>query len=617
MNTRLMAIVAEGSRSRIYLTPTKEHEAVAASAMPTWEPEGELAPDLRAIWCPLYGLKTFSSLFTPRQLVALTAFSDLVSEARERALADACVAGLADDNAPLHRGGSGAMAYADAVATYLAFAVSKSSTRSCSLAICETGMGRLAGAMGRQALPMQWSFAETNPIAGAGGDIAGTAVSVAENLQNLGQGPVGSIRDLVAQKNTFSNRPVLISSYPPYYDNIGYADLSDFFYVWLKRSMSGIWPDLFRRLLTPKDEELIAAPYRHGGHDEAEGFFMRGMGEALNAMRKAAIDDEPLVIYYAFKQSEVAQEGITSAGWASFLQAAVNAGLAVDGTWPMRTEATNALKANVNALASSIVLVCRKRAANASVVTRAEFIRALKREMSEAIEDIRKAGAGPVDMQQSVIGPGMGVFTRYNKVLEDDDSTMSVKTALSLINRVWEEIENDLDANFDPETQVALAWFASYGFETRPSGELITLANAKNIPLEALFSSGVFADLHGKAGLIKRDNLPREWSPATDKAPTVWECVQHTARVLNASDGGGEAAARLVRQMGARAADAQKLAYRLYEIATQKKWPAEALVYNELAEEWTKLEDIALNLEPLGRRPSDAQGAFAFDEGAL
>jgi putative DNA methylase len=625
MSARLMAIVAEGQRSRTYLSPVLDHERAAELALRHVEEHGD-EMDLPRQKCRgtfasnaqgrRYCFKTFADYFTARQLIALTTFSDLVSEARDRVLADARTAGLADDDAPLHAGGSGMTAYADALATYLAFAVSKSSTRSCSLAIWEAGMGRLAGAMGRQGLTMQWSFAETNPIAGAGGDIAGTAVSVAENLQNLGIGGVGSIKNLVAQKNTYSTEPVLISSDPPYYDNIGYADLSDFFYVWLKRSMSSIWPALFRRLITPKDEELIATPYRHTGRDEAEVFFMKGMGEALNAMRKAATDQAPLAIYYAFKQSEVAQEGITSAGWASFLQAVVDAGLGVDGTWPIRTEATNALKANMNALASSIVLVCRKRAVNAPVAARAEFIRVLKRELPDAIDDIRKAGVGPVDMQQSVIGPGMGVFTRYGKVLEDDDSAMSVKTALSLINRVWEEIENDLDTNFDPETQVALAWFASYGFDTRSSGELITLANAKNIPISALFSSGIFADLQGKAGLIKRDDLPRDWSPTTDKTPTIWECTQHTARVLNAPDGGGEAAGRLVAQMGPKAADAQKLAYRLFEIATQKKWSAEALIYNELAQEWTKLEDIASNLEPLGHRPGAAQGAFAFDEGA-
>ncbi len=333
---------------------------------------------------------------------------------------------------------------------------------------------------------------------------------------------------------------------------------------------------------------------------------MRGMGEALTAMRKAATDTEPLAIYYAFKQSELAEEGVVSAGWASFLQAAVDAGLTVDGTWPVRTELANRMIArDTNALASSIVLVCRKRGEAAQTITRAEFIRALKREMPDAIDAIRKAGVGPVDMEQSVIGPGMGVFTRFEKVLEDDDSTMNVKTALGMINRVWEELENELDTAFDPETQVALAWFATYGFDAKQSGELITLANAKNIPLGALFASGVFQDLHGRAGLTPRTDLPPGWSPATDRTPTVWECVQHTARVLNAEDGGGDAAAALVAQMGARADAARALAYRLFEIATKKNWATEALVYNELAEEWPKLEDRASrldNAEPAARQ---------------
>jgi putative DNA methylase len=312
-------------------------------------------------------------------------------------------------------------------------------------------------------------------------------------------------------------------------------------------------------------------------------------------MKQNANEDAPLAIYYAFKQSQSGGDGgITSPGWASFLQAVVDAGLAVDGTWPMRTELANRMRGrDSNALASSIVLACRKRRTGAPVITRAEFIRALKRDLPEAIDKIRKAGVGPVDMQQSVIGPGMGVFSQHGKVLEDDDSAMSVKIALSLINRVWEEIENELDTAFDAETQVALAWFATYGFDAKPSGELITLANAKNVPLNALFASGVFMDGKGKAGLTARDDLPTNWTPATDNVLTVWECVQHTARVLNAEDGGGEAAARFVSEMGPKAADARALAYRLYEISSQRGWASEALIYNELAQEWPKLEELA------------------------
>jgi putative DNA methylase len=288
--------------------------------------------------------------------------------------------------------------------------------------------------------------------------------------------------------------------------------------------------------------------------------------------------------------------------------------LSVDGTWPVRTELANRMIAkNTNALASSIVLVCRKRSPDDNVITRADFIRALKREMPAAIDAIRKAGVGPVDMQQSVTGPGMGIFSRHARVLEDDDSAMGVKTALGLINRVWEEIENELDQTFDSETQVALAWFATYGFDARPSGELITLANAKNMPSNGLFSSGLFKDMRGRASLTPRTELPSSWWPSRDQSLTVWECVQHTARVLNASDGGGEAAAALVAQMGPRAGEARALAYRLFEIATNKGWAAEALVYNELAQEWTRLEDIAATLDDRGQSPDPGQSAFAFE----
>jgi len=541
---------------------------------------------------PGYGMKRYVDLFTSRQLVALTTFSDLVGEARREVLANARAAGLPDDPTPLHEAGTGAAAYADALATYLAFALSKLSTRSCTQTTWYVDRESTMAAFGRQAIPMTWDFAEMNTLLEGSGSFGNAVDWEAESIQALGVGgPLGFISVLDAAKNNYPMRPIVISTDPPYYDNIGYADLSDFFYIWLKRSLSGVWPHLFRRLTTPKAEELVATPYRHGGSDQAEAFFMRGMGDALTAMRKAATEGEPLAIYYAFKQSELAEEGIVSAGWASFLQAVVDAGLAIDGTWPVRTEQPHGLRVlKSNALASSVVLACRKRVVTAQSVTRSDFLRALKREMPEAVEKIRKASVGPVDMPQSVIGPGMGVFTRYARVLEDDDTPMSVRSALALINRVWGEIEDDLDANFDPETQVALAWFATCGFDARASGDLIGMANAKNIPIEALFRSGVFQNLHGKAGLTPREKLPEGWSPATDKTPTVWECVQHTARVLRAEDGGTEAAARLVAAMGAKAEDARALAYRLYEIASQKGWAAEALVYNELAQDWTTLE---------------------------
>ena len=396
-------------------------------------------------------------------------------------------------------------------------------------------MDQTIATFGRQAIPMVWDYAESNTFSGMAGDYM---VSLKNIMRILSEGTAmadGEIFNINAPQNSFPIRPVVISTDPPYYDNIGYADLSDYFYIWQRRTLSPIWPDLYRRLATPKSEELVATPYRHGGREEAEAFFMAGMSDALMAMRNAATDSEPLAIYYAFKQSEVGADGVTSAGWASFLQAVVGAELVVDGTWPIRTELANRMIGiDANALASSIVLVCRKRATDATTITRAEFIRQLKRELPEAIDDIRKAGVGPVDMQQSVIGPGMGAFSRHARVLEDDDSTMTVKTALAIINRIWGEIENEGDASLDAETQVALAWFGSYGFDAKSSGDLITLANAKNIPTSQLFKSDVFEDLSGKAGLKPRDRLSPDWTPSGDASLTVWECVQHTARKMAA-----------------------------------------------------------------------------------
>lgn len=590
---RLMAIVAEGQRGRIYLSPTADHEQAArVDVLDT--PPGEISHWPGRTNVVEYGMKTVASLFTSRQLVALATFTDLVIEARQQALLDSIAAGLPDDDSPLHSGGAGATAYADAIATYLAFGISRAADYGSSISTWLTDDNAIRGTFGRQALPMTWDFCEGNYFGDSSVALSTIYRTIPDVIAHQQSQGIASISIVDAAKNGFPIRPCIINTDPPYYDNIGYADLSDFFYVWLKRSLATIWPEEFRRLTTPKMEELVAKPYRYGGKSEAEAFFMQGMSDALNAMRNAASDNEPLAIYYAFKQSEIAEDGVTSAGWATFLQAIVDAGLVVDGTWPLRTESAGRLIGRgANALASSIVLICRKRSSEAPTITRAEFVRLLKKSMPEAIDDIRKAGVGPVDMQQSVIGPGMGVFSRHAKVLEDDDSAMPVKTALSLINRVWEEIDQELEAVFDAETQVALAWFATYGFDARQSGELITLANAKNISTSALFESGVFKDLKGKSALTPREDLPKDWSPSKDKSLTVWECAQHTARVLNAQDGGGAAAGRLVAEMGPKAAEARSLAYRLFEIATQKGWAAEALIYNELAQEWPKLEDLA------------------------
>lgn len=606
LGTRLMAIVAESRKGRIFLSPTPEQAALAGQAEPAWEPAGDLPNNPRNFNTPIYGLSTFATLFTSRQLLALTTFSDLIIEARNRVHHDANAAGLDENSIALSENGCGAVAYADAVATYLGLGVSKLSAAQSAVGVWKPSMEQSIAAFGRQAVAMTWDFPESNVFAGMAGDLSTTLHNMMRVLDGLPPAGKAEIFNIDASKNSFPIRPVTISSDPPYYDNIAYAELSDFFYVWIRAGLGNIWPKLTRRLLTPKDEELVATQYRHGGRAEAETFFMNGMKEALIAMQRATNDNDPSAIYYAFKQSESGAEGLTSTGWSSFLQAVVEAGFYIDGTWPIRTELVTALKGKDNYLASSIVLVCRKRSATAGTITRADFIRRLKRELPEAIDDIRKAGVGPVDMQQSVIGPGMGIFSRQAKVLEDDDSAMDVKTALALINRIWGEIENEADTMLDPETQVALAWFASYGFDAKPSGDLITLANAKNVPQSALFASGVFTDLRGRAQLTPRDQLPADWSPAGDKSLTVWECVQHTARVLNAEDGGEAVAARMVGEMEHRSSEALLLCGRLFQIATEKGWSAEALVYNELASEWPRLEALAGELASNAPKPAQA-----------
>ena len=589
------AVVAEGQRGRIFLAVDAVQHDAALGVRAEDRPEEVLHKNSRYMTPTIFGLERVGDLFLDRQIVALNAFIDELKYVRERILRDASVAQLLD-----------AKAYVDALATYLALCISKQANRCSTLCFWDVEGLNVQQVFARQALSMTWDFVEANPFSASTGNFVGQVDYLARVVGQCGLGGAGEIRHAAAQKAEIPEGAV-ISTDPPYYDNVPYADISDFFYVWLRRALHADYPNLFSRILTPKDEELVAFPERHGGQDEADEFFISGMHKVFANVHASSAIEYPTIIYYAFRQSEAEADAISSPGWATFLQSVVQAGYVIDGTWPIRTELVGNLKKKKNALASSIVLVCRKRPVNADVVTRADFIRTIKREMPDAIADIRKAGVGPVDMQQSVIGPGMGVFSRYAKVLEDDDSSMTVKTALSLINRVWEEIENELDTNFDSETQVALAWFATYGFEARASGELITLANAKNIPSDALFGCGVFKDMKGKVALTPRN----DWWPAhigtnegddekrrrreltENGTATLWACVQKAAAILNAESGGGEAAGRFVAQMGSKAGAARALAYRLFEIATKKGWAAEALVYNGLAQEWPKLEELA------------------------
>ncbi len=591
MGTRMMAIVAEGDRNRLYLSPTPEAIKAASEADPVWKPELELHGKCRVNVCN-YGLTTYGDLFTPRQLVALTTFSDLVGEARERARQDAVAAGLPDDGIGLDQGGIGATAYGEAVGVYLAFSVSKATDRNTSLCVWEQKMDRLRGTFGRQALPMVWDYAETNPFAGAGGDLFGTTVSLCEVFDKFLPGLGGTALQSDSRKIVLS-RKIFISTDPPYYDNIGYADLSDFFYVWLRRSLKPVFPSLFTTMAVPKAEELVATPYRHGTKEKAEAFFLDGMTEALRRLAIQAHPAAPVTIYYAFKQSETkTEEGTTSTGWVTFLEAVLQAGFSLTGTWPMRTELSNRMiGSGNNALASSIILVCRPRAADATIISRREFLRELNRVLPEALDEMTRGGAddhspvAPVDLSQAIIGPGMAVFSRYAAVLEADGTPMSVKTALQLINRFLAEDD------FDHDTQFCMHWFDQYGWETGPYGEADVLARAKSTSVNGLVEAGVVTSGAGKVRLRLPAEYPSDWDPSKDTRIPVWEALHQLAWALR--NRGETETGRLLAHVRPKGEAMRQLAYRLHTLCERRGMTDEARLYNELVTSWMAVEAAA------------------------
>ena len=604
MGARLMAIVAEGDRGRVYLAPTVAHEAAAGEARPDWKPEVPMPANPRWFSPPLYGLTTFGDLFTPRQLVALTTFSDLVTEARDRVRQDATAAGLPDDGRPLHAGGTTATAYADAVAVYLAFAVDRFADYYTALGRWQGANQQLSNMFGRQAIPMVWDYPEANPFCNKGGSFDNLFEWTTQSIPNVGRWESGySVQlDAAIQETT---RSKVVSTDPPYYDNIGYADLSDFFYVWLRRSLRSLVPDLFATLAVPKAKELVATPYRHGTREKAESFFMASMTQAMQRLSLQAHGGFPTTIYYAFKQSESHNDrGISSTGWETFLAAVISSGFGISGTWPMRTELGNRMiGTGSNALASSIVLACRNRPSDAPIATRRDFIAALKAELPPALTHLQRGNIAPVDLAQAAIGPGMAVFTRYAKVLDAAGNRVSVGDALALINQTLDEILAEQEGDFDADSRWALAWFEQYGFETGNYGVAETLSKAKNTSVAGMVDAGILLSRSGKVRLLRPQELPDDWDPATDDRLTTWETLHHLIRVL---EGGGEsAAAVLVRKLGGWGEVARELCYRLYTVCERKKRAADALAYNALVQSWPEISRLA-------RMDSDPQQAVLF-----
>lgn len=601
LGAQLIAVVAEGNRRRVYVAPTDAQVEATRAERPADVPEQILGHDPRNLWTPAYGLTRFSDLFTNRQLTALTTFSDLVGEAREQVLKDALSTGLTEGDR-LAEGGTGAAAYADAVATYLGLSVGRAADYGSTIStwMPDPKNEGIRNTFARQAIPMTWDYAEGNTFSESSGNILFMIRGITRVLDELPASSVSSVMQADAASRNYSN--VLIATDPPYYDNIGYSDLSDFFYVWLRRSLRSIQPAVFSSILVPKDEELVANPYRHEGKSGASKFFEAGFENVFARARESASDDFPITVYYAFKQQELASEGVTSTGWSTLLEGMIRSGWTITATWPVRSErAGRMISVGTNALASSIVLSLRPRRATASATSRRGFLAALKSELPRALAEMQQGAIAPVDLAQSTIGPGMAIFSRYSQVLENDGTPMTVKTALMLINQVLDEVLAENDGDLDTDSRFCLKWYLQFGWAVAPYGEADVLAKATNTSVDGLRSAGVLKSGEGKVQLVRPADLPASWNPALDDRISVWEVTCHLARVLSDEQGGVEPAARLLaatRDRGDVDLEAvQLLAYRLYEL-TQDKRPEDARLFNALGGAWAELHDLAQKIEP-------------------
>lgn len=607
LRARLMAIVAETESGKVYISPTADQETAADCPMPPDVPDTDLPEEALGFRVQRYGLTKHRHLFNPRQLHALSAFSGSITQVHQRIEQDSVAAGVPNDGIPLYQGGSGARAYADAVAIYLALAISKIATRNSILSTWNHGSGTLRAAFSRQTVSMVWDYCETNPFLGMGNYLSGIE-QIAKLLTSLPSGQPGmAYQHDAAETNGWG--PIIVSTDPPYYDNIGYADLSDFFYIWLRKSIGAIWPPLFETILTPKSNEIVANPARFGGDKlKARQFFEERLFFCFRKINKSQHLQFPLSIFYAFKQAETevlndsdeddASEEVRvgSSGWETILESLIRAGLMITGTWPVRTEMSGRLRAiGSNALASSILLVCRPKPEDAPVTTRREFLEALKRELSHAFRRLREGAIAPVDLAQASIGPGMAVYTRYASVLEADGKPMRVRAALALINQALDEFLAEQESEYDSDTRWALTWYEQFGHNEAQYGVAETLSKAKNTSIEGLVEAGILEARAGKVRLFRRDELNPEWNPLKDKRPTSWEAVQHLVRALDKD--GEQVAGSLLGTMGVLGESARDLAYRLYNICDRKSWAQDALGYNMLVVAWPRLKELAVRKE--------------------
>lgn len=615
IGAQLMAVAAEGNRRRLYLAPTPTHVNAAKVPVPEDVPDGELADNVWDIKVKNYGMTHHRDLFTNRQLVALTTLGDLVAEARERVYTDAIDAGMAAGVGPEHRlesGGMGAAAYADSVAVYLSLALGR--TLDYHNALCawrsdpkNEGVGHL---FARQAISMVWDFCEANPMSGSSGNVGDAFLWCAEVVDRLGLGSPGSVVQQDASSADYSG--VVVATDPPYYDNVGYANLSDFFYVWLRRSLIHVLPTTFGTMLTPKSDELVADPYRHGSGVAAQRFFEEGFTRVFSRIRSTANEDFPITVFYAFKQSESDDSGTASTGWQTLLEGILRSGWEVTATWPVRTELANRIKAlETNSLASSIVLACRPRDPRAEAITRRSFLTSLKSELPAALRDLQRSSIAPVDLDQAAIGPGMAVFSRYSKVVESDGSDMTVRTALALINQALDEVLYEQEGDFDSDTRFCVKWFTEFGWNDAPYDEAEKLSKRTNTSVEGLARGGVFRAAAGKARLIAPEALSPEWDPLVDERISDWEVVLRLAQALDRQ--GAQQAAGLMAAAGQRVDldTAKELAYLLFSLSERKGWAQTALLFNGLGTSWS---DLAAAARRESDRPTLVQETLTFDE---
>lgn len=595
MGVRLIAAVVDGPRGRTYLSPSAEMEACAHQAKPTWRPEtpcrGTYGSNAQG---RIYGFRTFGDYFTPRQLVALTTLSDLIGEVRTKIRSDGIAAGLSDDARGIDAGGTGATAYGEAVSVYLSFAASRVADYGSSISTWRPKDNAMRASLGNKNIPMSWDFAEGSPFGGSSADYFEAATVIARAVEFLPAGPKpGTAFQGAAQSSLEDATPQLISTDPPYYNNVAYADLSDFFYVWLRRSLRSVFPSLLSTIAVPKAEELVASPYRHESEAAAEKFFMEGMTAAMHQLAERHSPANPVSIYYAVKEAETKEDsGTSSTGWETFLEAVLRAGFVLTGTWPVRTEGDNRQTGNeANALASSIVLVCRRRDENAPETSRREFLRELNAVLPVALEEMTGGAGGdgntvpPVDLSQAIIGPGMAVFSKYSAVLEADGSRMTVRKALELINRFLAE------GDFDADTQFCLHWFEECGWEEGLFGEADKQARAKATAVNGLADAGVLVSGKGKVRLRKWSEYPSDWDPRVDDRLPVWEALHQLVRVFRQE--GESGAGKILAAIQSKSEAVRQLAYRLYTLCERKGRVEDARTYNDLVTAWAAIEASA------------------------